>query len=98
MHIDTQITAATKAWHSMQSILTDKNINKNIRKKLYMAIPVKILLWGCDSWALSSSHLKKVTTFHNKCAQRLCGITIWHCQHYGITTKDVLVNRLKLLP
>ena len=96
--IDTRITAATKAWHSMQSVLTDKSINKDIRKKLYLAIPVNILLWGCDSWALSSSHLKKLATFHHKCARRLCGITLWHCQHYGITTKDVLESRLKLLP
>jgi len=96
--IDTRITAATQAWHSMKSVLMNKNIDKDIRKKLYMAIPVNILLWGCDSWALSSSHLKKLAAFHNSCARRLCGITLWHCLHYGISTKDVLENRLKMLP
>ena len=95
--IDTRITAAKQAWHSMKSVLMNKNIDKDIRKKLYMAIPVNILLWGCNSWALSSSHLKKLAAFHNSCAQRLCGITLWHCLHYSISTKDVLENRLKML-
>jgi hypothetical protein len=60
-------------------------------RKLYMAIPVNILLWGCDSWALSSSHFKKLAAFHNRCAPNQQN-HLWHCQHYHILMQDMFKN------
>jgi hypothetical protein len=96
--IDARITAATKAWNAMRSVLLDKHTHIDICRKLYMVIPVNILLWGCDSWALLSSHFKKLAAFHNRCAPRISGITLWHCQHYHIAMQDVFEKCVKMLP
>jgi len=37
-----------------------------------MAMTVNILLWGSDSWALSEIHLKKLSSFHNRCTRAIC--------------------------
>jgi hypothetical protein len=82
-----RIIAATKAWNAMRLVLLDKHTHIDIHRKLYMAIPVNILLWGCNSWALSSSHFKNwqpsTTGVRGESVESLCGIantTIFQCK------------------
>jgi hypothetical protein len=95
--IEARITAATKAWGAMKSVLMNKFINRDIRTNLYMAIVVNVLLWGCDSWALKETDMKKLKSFHTKKARSLCGINMSQVEKHHISNEDVL-KRLKMMP
>ena len=95
--IDSRITAATKAFGALGRVFKNRNISKTIRVQLYLAIPINILLWGCASWALSAQGMRKLQTFHNDCARKLCGLTQYHHMTYHISMDNILNTRLNLL-
>ena len=39
-----------------------------------MAIPLNILLWGCESWAMTKDLMKKLEVFHMRCLRKVLGI------------------------
>jgi hypothetical protein len=63
--IDSRITAATKAFYSMCNVLLNKRIKLSFHVQFYLAIPINILLWGSDSWALSTDLCRKLKTCCN---------------------------------
>ena len=96
--IDSRITAATKAFGALKHVFNNRNISKTIRVQLYLAIPINILLWGCAGWAISAQGMKKLQTFHNNCARKLCGLTQYHHMTYHISMENIFNTRLNLLP
>ena len=43
--------------------------------KLYRALVLSTLLYGCESWTMSAETTKKVKTFETKSFRRMLGIT-----------------------
>ena len=41
---------------------------------IYLAIPVNLLLWGCQSWALTKVLTKKIEVFHMICLRHILKI------------------------
>ena len=39
-----------------------------------MAVPVNLLLWGCESWATIKESLRKLEVFHIRCLLRIVKI------------------------
>ena len=39
-----------------------------------MDIPLNLLLWGCESWAMTKYFVKKLEVFHMRCLRRILGI------------------------
>ena len=48
----------------------------DIRSKylIYMAIPMNLLTWGCESWALTKILIKKLEVFHMRSIRRILRI------------------------
>jgi exonuclease III len=89
--IDARILAATKNFNALgRSIFRNRKIPIELRSQLYLAITVNILLWGCDSWALKTTQLSRLSTFHNKCVRQLCGYTMYNVKDYRIRTETCL--------
>ena len=41
---------------------------------IYMAIPMNLLTWGCESWALTRVLIKKLEVFHMSSIRRILRI------------------------
>ena len=95
--IDCRISAATRAFGALSHVLKDRNIDKSIRTQLHLAIPVNTLLWGCAGWAIGAQGMRKLQTFHNNCARKMCGLTQWHHMTYHISMDNIYNTRLNLL-
>jgi hypothetical protein len=91
--INHRINSARGAFFSkMRNIFKDHRINRDLRVQLYKQIVVNIVLWGCETWALTEKHRSLLNRFHHDCARALYGITRWHHQHLGIRIADVLAD------
>eukprot|EP00979_Chaetoceros_neogracilis_P011670 scaffold2946_cov278-Chaetoceros_neogracile.AAC.1 len=97
--IDARILAATKNFNALgRSIFRNRKIPIELRSQLYLAITVNILLWGCDSWALKTTQLSRLSTFHHKCVRQLCGYAMYNVvKDYRIRTETCL-EKIKLKP
>ena len=45
--------ALSKSW-------TDASVDNCIKYLIFLAIPINLLLWGCERWALRTSLLKNL--------------------------------------
>ena len=54
-----------------------------------MAIPINLLLWGCESWALRKDLLNKLEIFVLRCAGSIIGINMWHVKEHKITMEQM---------
>jgi len=71
--IEARIMAAKANFYAYkESLYCNFEIDIKIRKEMYMAMTLNILLWGIYSWALSEIHLKKLSSFHNRCTRAIC--------------------------
>jgi len=57
-----------------------------------MAIPVNLLLWGSENWALSERMLSKLESFHTKCCRAILGISMWEVSMYRVKNIHILAR------
>ena len=86
--IKIRIGAATSAMARLNKIWRSKDISFPTKLKLYKALIVSILLYGCESWTLTAETSRRVRTFETKCFRRLLNIP-WHARK---TNEHVLVQ------
>ncbi len=43
--------------------------------RIYKSIVLGILLYGCESWLLTTPLLNKVIAFNNRCVRKMCGVS-----------------------
>ena len=51
-----------------------KEVDVKSKYLIYMAMPMNLLLWGCESWAMTKDRMKKLEVFHMRCLRRILGI------------------------
>lgn len=87
--IETRIKKARSAFAMMRPVLKNHRLRLELRVQLYMQIPMNIVLWGCDSWALREDHIRKLDRFHHDCIRSILGFSRrWHKER-GITMEDL---------
>ena len=75
--IKKRITQATKAFATMEKTLRDKKLNPCYKIKIYKATVLNILLWGCESWALTTELRRQLEVCHNRFLRRMANINIY---------------------
>ena len=73
--IKTRIAIAISTMAKLDKIWKSKEIRFPTKMKLYRALVLSTLLYGCESWTMSAETTKKVKTFETKSFRRMLGIT-----------------------
>ena len=84
------VQAGNAAMTAMAKLFQNKNIDVCDKRKFYQSIPLNLLLWGCETWALKDSLVAKLRTFHLKCIRRILDINNYDMESYRITRKNCL--------
>ena len=61
---------------SLQYFWKDLSVDIHSKYLIFCAIPVNLLLWGCESWALRETMLTKLEVFFHHSIRRILDITI----------------------
>ena len=75
VEIKSRIAIATSTMAKLDKIWRNKEIRFASKMRLYRALVLSTLLYGCESWIMSAETTKKVQTFETKCFRRMLGIT-----------------------
>ena len=81
---------ALAAFAAMEPIFKDRKVKLESKRRLYLHRIVNILLWGCESWALTKAQIQILRSTHNYCVREICGLTRWHCKNYHLSMKIIL--------
>ena len=74
---------------TMKRVLCNKDIPVKLRVQLYNATVINILLWGCESWALTEELQRKLEVCHHRFLRKMVGITIYDVKDNHISNEQV---------
>lgn len=88
--IKKRIDQAQRAYYALnQNVLRNNKIPITLRLRIYNAIVINLLLWGCESWAIKEEDRRKLEVCHHRCLRRMLHITIYQVKEEKISNKEV---------
>ena len=87
--IDHRLSQASSAMGALQHFWGDDAVDIHSKYLIYCAIPLNLLLWGCESWALRATMMSKLEVFFHRSIRRILGITITQVIDEHITNDSV---------
>ena len=90
--IQNRINKAQQLFFSLNKLVfRNQDISLPIRKRIYVAIVINILLWGCESWNLTSEDRRKLEVFHMRCCRRILNVSIYDViANHELSNKNIL--------
>ena len=67
--IKSRMKSGNACYHSVQNILSSKNINI----KIYRSIILPVVLYVCETWSLTLKEERRVRVFENRVLRRIFG-------------------------
>ena len=58
-------------YHSVQDLLSSRLLSKNLKIKIYRAIILPVVLYGCETWSLTLREKRKLRVFENMVLRRI---------------------------
>ena len=95
--VDKRIKSATAAFGALKNIYTDKHIDLKVKGRIYVALCLSILLYGCEVWCLREDLFNRLRRFHHRCCRTMCRITMAHTIRHRISSENLL-KRLHIEP
>ena len=89
LDIQRQINQANGAFTTMKQVLCNVDLPAKLRIRLYDATVTNILLWGCESWALTKELRRKLEVCHHRFLRKMIGITIYEVKDHHISNEQV---------
>ena len=89
--ISRRIQQASKAFGSLRDgvFCNRKHLNSKIRRRLFSAIVINLLLWGCETWALTKLQQNKLDSCYNKWIRAMTGTKWKEVREHRITNKSL---------
>ena len=75
MEIKTRLAIATASMAKLNKIWSNNCISISTKLRLYRALVLSTLLYGCESWTITADTSKRIQAFENKCYRRILGIS-----------------------
>lgn len=66
------LAAARQKWGRIRASITKEISSRKTMENFYKAVVQAILLYGSESWYLTTTMLSKLNTFHHQCARHIC--------------------------
>jgi hypothetical protein len=67
------VQKAKQKWAMIRRILSCKPVRLATYVRMYRAVVLSVLLYGCESWELLSQSLDTLESFHNRCVRTMVG-------------------------
>jgi hypothetical protein len=69
--VNMNITKATKTWFRMHRVLSRDTADHHVMGQFYLAVVQAQLLYGSETWVISKCAVKRLESFHNRCARTI---------------------------
>lgn len=73
--ITSRINKARGTFAQLRNIWASNSISKQTKLKIYNSNVKSVLLYGCESWSLTSALVRKVQVFSNSCLRKI--LRVW---------------------
>jgi hypothetical protein len=71
--IKSRLNSGNACYYSVQNLLSYRLISKNLKIKIYKSLILPVVLYGCETWSLTSGKEHKLRVFENRVLRRIFG-------------------------
>jgi hypothetical protein len=71
--IKTRLNSGNACYHSVQSPLSSRLLSRNGKDKIYKTIILPVVLYGCETWSLTSKEEHRLRVFEHRVLKRIFG-------------------------
>jgi hypothetical protein len=71
--IQRRLNSGNACYHSVQNLLSSRVLFKNIKIRMYTAIILPVVLYGCETWSLALREERRLRMFENRVLRRIFG-------------------------
>ena len=76
--VNTRLAKTSAAFGLLsRNVWNQRDISEATKIKVYQAVILTILLYGCETWSTYQRHIKKLNHFHTTSLRKIFGITWW---------------------
>lgn len=83
MEIQARITKARGRFAEMRRLWGTRRLNVSLKMQCYNAYVLPILLFGCESWALTKKQSQQLEVVHSDCMRQILNVRL--CDHHKLT-------------
>jgi hypothetical protein len=65
------------------------HIDLETKVRVYLAIPLNTVLWGCESWALTEDLIRELRVFHHRSLRKILNINMFEVEEQRITNTTI---------
>ena len=87
--IDKRISIASKSMGALHSFWINSEVELFSKYLTFLAIPINLLLWGCENWALRKNLLDKLEVFLHRNIRRILQINMRQVKDERITNASI---------
>jgi len=71
--IKSRLRSGHACYHLVQNLLSSRLLSKNLKIKIYRTTILPVVLYGCETWLLTSREERKLRVFENMVLRRIFG-------------------------
>jgi hypothetical protein len=88
--VEARIMKASQAFGALRTkVFGSADVPERLKGKLYAGGVLAILLYGCESWCLTESSLRRLSSWHNKRIREMCRVTMRQTYIHRISSKSL---------
>jgi hypothetical protein len=71
--IKSRLKLGNSCYHSVQNLVSSSLLSKNLKIKIYRALILPVVLYGCETWSLTLRENRTTRMFENRSLRRVFG-------------------------
>jgi hypothetical protein len=71
--IKSRLNSVNACYHSVQSLLSSRELSRNVKFKIYQTVILPVVLYGCETWSLTLREEHRLRVFENRVLRRIFG-------------------------
>jgi hypothetical protein len=87
--IEARLAAANQSMGALKEVWRNPHLDTYSKYLLFRAVPMNLLLWGCDNWSLRQDLLRQLAVFLHRGIRRILHISITQVQEERIRNDKV---------
>lgn len=85
-----RISRAQGAWNTLSHVWKDNRLTVATKVRIYKASVLPVLLYGCETWAVSERQVRRLESFQIRCVKKLAKTNYLKMRDNGISYLDLL--------
>jgi hypothetical protein len=92
-----RLSRAGHAFSLLKPLFSHRHLHLRTKVRLYKAVVLTNLLYGCETWALLKFQSQRLEVFHMRCLRNIMGLSIMDQRDQHLTNEHLL-DRCYILP